>query len=233
MPLERGGGGGGDCLWLRPFELGRISNGHLQQGTHSPEARETTDQDQRNYRGNSLPSKRPRSAICASLSPFFLPPRFRNGHVAVPVPVTVTAASLLKPPRGAFRIELEKCPLGHLESPMAGLDRKGIFCVLADTLPVVTAVACFLSAHNMGSLIAARRQPVFYFGEVTSRPIFIFIEPIRSVCVRLEIACGPFCGPFCFSQSYRRIEVNPLAPWRLYPIKPIDSGVIIYIITVP
>jgi hypothetical protein len=35
--------------------------------------------------------------------------------------------------------------------PMAGLDKKEIFCALAKTLPIATDVACFLSTQNAGS----------------------------------------------------------------------------------
>jgi hypothetical protein len=36
-------------------------------------------------------------------------------------------------------------------TPMAGLDRHANFYAIAKTMPIVTAVACFLSTQNMGS----------------------------------------------------------------------------------
>jgi hypothetical protein len=60
---------------------------------------------------------------------------------------------------------------------MAGLGRHADFYEIAKTMPVVTAVVCFLSTQNTGPWTAARRKLVFFIltrgwrfldGEVTA-----------------------------------------------------------------
>jgi hypothetical protein len=46
---------------------------------------------------------------------------------------------------------------------MAGLDRDGSFYAIAKTIPVVTAVVCFLSTRNLNGLLNRRQKKVCIF----------------------------------------------------------------------
>jgi hypothetical protein len=68
--------------------------------------------------------------------------RISNGFFLSASGFVFVSLLFLKPPHGGFRIEA---------AVMAGLDRHANFYAIAKTMPVVTAVVCFLSTQNMGS----------------------------------------------------------------------------------
>jgi len=97
--------------------------------------------------------------------------RLRNGR----------CATVLKPPATRYRTWTQKwfrIPVGTSTRVWLGWAYLTKKVPHAATMPIVTAVVCFLSTQNMGSWIACRRKLVFRFltrflyRAVTSRPIY-------------------------------------------------------------
>ena len=109
------------------------------------------------------------------------------------------------------------------------------FSTPAKILPVVAAVACFLPTKYIYGLLNRRPKKDSFF--ILTRFLYreggdvrraLFIEPIRSVFVNnfkgiwncvwtISLVGGLFRVEQAHNtQNYRRIGVNPLAPWRVH-----------------